>query len=209
VDQLLHERVLVAELSTAQRNRLFSSLPSLTIEKHKWYLRRQALAEAEKLLEATAATESEEADRIEAEDQAGVPITSVSVEGNDDLEEDEAASPASISRSWEEAAAEHAATAERLRPGDAQRKKERDEKKAHKRRVKAEQRERREVRELTAIPASVVASRRPGSAHKPKRPSVHEHRAAAQPTRWEQSLRRLEEVLGDDLCGLSGLELAR
>ena len=61
-----------------------------------------------------------------------------------------------------------------------------------------------------ALPASLSLGGRaaPGSAHKPKRLSVREQRAAARPSAWEAVLSRLEAEFGEDLCGLSGLVLA-
>ena len=133
--------------------------------------------------------------------------------GDDDDDEGSGSSPidaAELSRAWDAAAADHTANAERRRPGGAQSKAERDEKKAHKRKVKAAQRERREKAESAVLPARFASSRgpAPGSQHKPKRTSIREHREKARPNEWEVALERLEAEFGADLCGLSGLVLA-
>ena len=58
--------------------------------------------------------------------------------------------------------------------------------------------------------ASPRGASAPASTYKPKRPSAREHRerAATELTPWERQYRGLEETLGADLCGLSGLVLA-
>ena len=217
LDQMVHERSLVAELTPGQRRELFGRnaevpLRGLEICGFTWYLRAQALAAAARVLRVGESGEaSDDGEEEGGKDAlANIELTPIPMASQIDHDgvDGEAASLDSISRSWEESAAQHSA---RRPSGVAERKKERDEKKAHKKKVKAEQRERRETRELHSLPAGIASARgdrRPGSSHKPKRPSAHEHRSAAQPTRWELSLRKLEEDLGADLCGLSGLVLA-
>ena len=120
----------------------------------------------------------------------------------------EMASLGDVASEWEAAAQAHAA---RRRPGAADRASLRDERKAHKRKVKAEQRERRDGAVTATLPAGLASAQgraAPGSSHKPRRPSAREHRAAAKPDAWEATIERLQAEFGEDLCGLSGLVLA-
>jgi len=133
-----------------------------------------------------------------------------------DDDDDADCSPDSVVHEWEAAAAAHSARRELRNPGAALRHQMRDERKVNKRKVKAEQRERREKAASAALPASLSlssprAAAPAGSSHKPKRPSTRDHRRAAQPAGggWEATLRRLEDEFGEDLAGLSGLVLAR
>ena len=85
-----------------------------------------------------------------------------------------------------------------------------------KRRVKAEQKVKREAGLAAALPAGFSSSRdgrgrllASAPLHKPRRTSVSERRACPRPLDgWSAELARLESVLGPDLCGLSGLVLA-
>ena len=93
----------------------------------------------------------------------------------------------------------------------------RDEKKMHKRKVKAEQREKREKATVGAMPAGFVMRGSPPSSssssphhhhshsHKAKRPTHSKHRQERSSGEWEAALERLEAEFGEDLCGLSGL----
>ena len=233
LQQLIHERSVVAELSGTQQARLFgggpASLPSITRGSQTWFLRPHAVAVARSLLG--------ERECDEAPDQASEPprggaarthrdsqpstvaelvaqpegapsnqaASQLQAATVDEDEEDEEAA-LDLAGEWEAAAAVH--TAQR-KPGSKQRAQQRDERKAHKRKVKTEQRERRQSAEAGVLPSGLVAPRAAAgsSGHKPKRVSASEHRAAASHGAT-RVIERLEAEFGEDLCGLSGLVLA-
>ena len=206
------------------------ALPSLSVAGHRWYRRQQAVAAAEAALRshlnsdsvASAPDVSDVAADADAglDAAAGAAATGVShersscleEEGEEEEEEEEEEAGSSradaVASQWEQAAAEHSA---RRRAGAAERALERESKKAHKKKVKAEQRSKRNATTLAVMPSAYTGRdgrRLPGSAHKPKRATHSDHRAAPEPNAWESQLEKLEEVLGVNLCGLSGLVLA-
>ena len=122
---------------------------------------------------------------------------------------DEAADVAvDVAQAWEEVAASHAA---QRRLGAEERAKLREERKAHKKKIKGAQRAAREGALVAVLPAAYASPRTaaPGSSHKPRRASAREHRVSAQVDAWVAQLETLEAEFGVDLCGLSGLALAR
>ena len=216
--QLLHERSVVEELSVAHRRTLFANLPSIELGGFDWYLRSHVCAAAANAAsiapphEAPAGS-SASPDRQQMALRAATMTSPIPIPGYDDDDDDSEASPIeseSLCREWEAAAAAHRAQSENRRPGAAQSKVDRDERKANKRKVKAAQRERREKVEVAVLPSSFGSPRGPqsGSQHKPKRTSVREHREKSRPNAWEAAIERLEGEFGTDLCGLSGLVLA-
>lgn len=226
MSQLVHEASVVAELSQAQRRQLFSDLPSIELGSHghAWFMRATVVAAAQRMLAGDAGAEAADApvevsDALscaEARRRAGamppassaaldVPAPGRDHEADEEEDDDEAgASPAVDASVCEAAEADRAA---RRTPGQTARAALRDERKAHKRKVKMEQREKRE-RATVALPASCGTARATPLCHRPKRVSAREHRVARAASGWEADLERLEVIFGDDLCGLSGLALA-
>ena len=238
VEQLVHERSVVQQLTQSQRRDIFRRLPSVERGSHRWYLRHEAIAEAQALLEPA---EEEEETAVEVSDETPAVVVSeeepsVKDEGSESAvsapiaiagggraqeedEEDEdpcSCSPleaADVCSEWEAAAALHRA---KRAPGVEAAKRARDEKKMHKRKVKAEQREKREKATVGAMPAGFVMRGSPPSSsssphhhhshsHKAKRPTHSKHRQERSSGEWEAALERLEAEFGEDLCGLSGL----
>ena len=125
-------------------------------------------------------------------------------EGAAEAAEDECFTRAEgVVEEWEAAAAEHRARQSSKAAAKAAVKAEaREAAKHHKKKVKAEQRERRQG----AAPPSKPMS--PCNVRAPKRPSARHHRASAGRSEWDEHYAALEQLLGESLAGLSGLVLA-
>lgn len=226
-EQLHHERSIVGQLSACDQRAVFARLPSLQLAGHAWFLRAATTAAAAEHLQRAQAAEADleagtgeeaetEGERCEART---TPFTAVVQAGDGDATAEAsgesigsgvgaASALDSVASEWDAAARSHAA---RRRPDAVVRAEQKAEQKAHKRRVKAEQRERRERQMGALLPASCASPRgvaAPGSSHKPRRPSARDHRVAAQPDAWERTLEALEATFGEGLAGLSGLVLA-
>jgi hypothetical protein len=208
-EQLVYEQSIIAQLSSRQQQLIFApgALPSMRLAGHDWYCRQQAIEAARELME-RCRTETPPAASLSAAGDAEVRAVDLS----EDSDEPNMAFAASDDTAalWEHAAAAHTA---RRRPGTAERALQRDAQKAHKRKVKAEQRARRECSQVASRLGSQNGTRSAGrvggasSSHKPKRTSARVHRTAARPDAWETEMQRLEEHFGPLLCGLSGLIL--
>jgi hypothetical protein len=248
VQMLVHDCSMVSSLSNSQRRTVFAQIPSLQIADATWYRRRQAVQEARALIEAqeeeqdvrsgtltagwtavaglsaTLPTDGEPGGKCKGKsDDGGEAEGEGEGEGEDegedegegDMDESNRLSADALAEEWDRAAAEHRA---RRKDDVAARNQERDAKKSHKRRIKAEQKARRAAGLASALP---VRSRDQGEGrgrpppasapvHKPRRTSCSERRATCRPVDgWSAELARLETVLGPDLCGLSGLILAK
>lgn len=230
--QLVHERSSLAMLSAAQRRGVLRSLPSIELGGAVWYLRRAAVAAASQLesddvvsSRSACATGDDVAQAPQVmppppppvDGAVGVEVVESAEEADEDDEEHDENNP-------DAAGAEHAPIG--AAGSAARRAEQREAAKAHKRAVKAAARAKREggalVSELQrkgGAPVSKLQVRSkgsprgasaPASTYKPKRASAREHRerAATELTPWERQYRGLEETLGADLCGLSGLVLA-
>ena len=190
IDQLVHERSAVAELSKHHRDALFRSIPSLDlgVGGTRWFSRRDATSAAEQLLADRSRTaRTDEAATASVDDGASA---SASPRGAHDEPRPGRLGAASAAAQKLEA---------RLQA------------KQHKRSVKEANRlKRRGEPAAVALPVALPRSAcvAPGSSHKPKRVSAREHRQGAALDAWEQQYQMLEAHFGPMLSGLSGLVLA-
>ena len=74
VEQLVHERSVVQQLTQSQRRDIFRNLPSVERGSHRWYLRHEATAAAQALLEP--AEEEEEETPVEVSDETPAVVVS-------------------------------------------------------------------------------------------------------------------------------------
>uniref|UniRef100_A0A7S0NV25 F-box domain-containing protein n=1 Tax=Calcidiscus leptoporus TaxID=127549 RepID=A0A7S0NV25_9EUKA len=195
--QLTHERSGLALLSGTQRDDLFRQLASLKLAGFEWFVRDQVLRRAE---EWHMSSTGEGADATDGEDCSAGTESSCDFAAKEGL-----CTPATLHLVGDGDGDGDGAAGER-RGGDMRRAALREEHKERKRRVKAEQRAKRQG----ATPPSAAArpSAAPRAPPRSKRLPVRQHRQCAQPQAWEAQFRQLEERFGTGLAGLSGLSLA-
>ena len=215
--QLVHERSSLAMLSAAQRRGVLRSLPSIELGGAVWYLRRAAVAAASQLESEDGVSSSSACAAGDGVPQAPqvMPPPPAPVDGSEVAEDADGDDEEHDEHNPDAAGAEHAPMG--AAGSAARRAEQREAAKAHKRAVKAAARAKREGGALVSTlqvrqrsKASPRGASAPASTYKPKRASAREHRerAATELTPWERQYRGLEETLGADLCGLSGLVLA-
>lgn len=227
--QLVHTRSAVQDLNATQQAMLWPMLKSVELKGFRWYLRSQAIACAEAVLEADAAAVEEAAGAEEKDEAAaaledepmvgpaaaeGAAVTSATTRAEDEADEveEEAAAereergeelhPGAVTRAWEEAAEAHR---RQQTPKAAAKAAARAAQKEHKKKAKLEARERRQGVRTEAHPKQ---PRSPAEVAK-KRASASHHRAHAEGSAWQIEYDKLQELFGDGLAGLSGLVLAR
>ena len=175
--QLRFESGPISLLSEAQQCELLRSLPSLHLAGCEWHVRSQVL---------------DAADRALAEGEADGAALSERLTGPREVDDEADQAASGAARRGPE---------RRVRRGDAEA---REAQKEQKKRVKAEQRAKRQG--LVPEPARVPPGAFPE--YKGKRASVRQHRAAAPVKELDRAFRRLEARFGAGLAGLSGLALA-
>mmetsp|Transcript_34572 Transcript_34572/g.72750 ORF Transcript_34572/g.72750 Transcript_34572/m.72750 type:complete len:350 (-) Transcript_34572:661-1710(-) len=225
--QLMHVRSELECLSSSQCDSLFRQLPSLRLSGFEWFMRCQVLERAEQLAARGAKDETgEDAEGARRDGRRARRVRHGDGDG-DDSGDIGGGDVAGASYGHVDAAGCEAPGSEGDEPvqdratgsndadedsgggggGGGQRRHslQREEQKAHKRRVKAAQRLKRQgfVCDVAARPLTTAPRNRA-----PKRPTARQHREAARPQAWESEYKLLEESFGVGLAGLSGLTLA-